>query len=259
MGYATKLVFYIIPLILLIVVVFIFFGQGGAWEDLKDVISDAKTVAPDLTFGENTLNASEIITPAHHAVKIKELVKIINETMLKKGNDNCFVKGPVFDDFRDGDERTSISFVRVSNTESKLVVRSGAGGKQIDTTLQDKFENLVPCVIGGSKEITTNFVARFFDKTSSNPGNYFMPVGAVTLSYKFGATTSDGNGISVADFPEEKNPINDEGDNMENNGWLFTPDGKNICFFPTNKAVNADDDGIDNDYFDNLQGVKICS
>ena len=38
-----------------------------------------------------------------------------------------------------------------------------------------------------------------------------------------------------------------------------TPDGKHICFFPTNDAVNADDDGIDNDFFDNLQNVKICS
>ena len=49
MGYATKLVFYIIPLILLMVVVTIFFGQSGVWEDLKGTILETKNVAPNIT------------------------------------------------------------------------------------------------------------------------------------------------------------------------------------------------------------------
>jgi hypothetical protein len=238
------------------VVVTIFFGQSGVWEDLKETILETKKVAPDLGFGDNELNSSQYLTPKKHRDKIEKLSKLINETMLKEGNTNCFVKGPVFEDLTDGDEKTSFSFVRMPGEKSKLVVHSGAGGKQIDTSMQYEFEGMVPCVIAGSEEITKNFVSRFFTNPSSNGGDYYRPVSAITFSYKEGITTDDGNGISVADFGED--PVNDEGDNMENNGWLFTPGGKQICFFPTNKATNADDDGIDNDFFDNPQ-VKLCS
>ena len=142
---------------------------------------------------------------------------------------------------------------------SKLVVHSGAAGKQVDTTLRYVFEDMVPCVIAGSDDITENFVEHFFDNGDLREP-YHMPVSAVTFSYKFGKDTSGGNGISVQQFGEE--PVNDEGDNMENNGWLFTPDGKQICFFPTNYNINADDDGIEHDFFDNLESnpnVRLCS
>ncbi|MBT4434061.1 hypothetical protein HOD05_02470, partial [Candidatus Woesearchaeota archaeon] len=194
---------------------------------------------------------------------IEELSKLINETMLKEGNTNCFVKGPVFDDLTDGDEKTSFSFVKMRNYQgkekSKLVVHSGAGGKQIDTTLQYEFEGMVPCVVAGSEEITKNFVSMFF-KDGPEYQLYSRPVGSITFSYKEGAWIDDENGITVADFGEK--PINNQGDNMNNNGWMFTPDGKNICFFPTNIYFEADEHGIKDNFFRNptqYAKVKLCS
>src|SRR3989338_8345048 len=48
MGIATRIILYILPLLLLVVVGLVFFGQGGAWEDLKDAVFGASKLLPEL-------------------------------------------------------------------------------------------------------------------------------------------------------------------------------------------------------------------
>ncbi len=87
---------------------------------------------------------------------------------------------------------------------------------------------------------------------------YYTPVNNIKIYYRsvgfVNGVDLSGNKIIVHDFGNEgEHPVNDEGDNLEDGGFLFKGRNNEICFFPTIKGggttAEATEDGIDNDWF----------
>ncbi len=240
MGAATRIIFYLIPLVFLIIVTVIFFGQKGAWEDLKDAVLSAKEIFPEVKVGLEEQKA-DVSIPALHQEQIGKLLETI-KSMLGPGKENCFANYGGFTDL--GEKGTSLT-LELKGDKTILTVRGGAGGKQIITDLYQEFSAVVPCAIAGPGDVSERFFNYFIKGEEKLLYPYYHPVNSLAIFY--GARGGDGNRISVGDF--DSDTVNDEADNLEDNGWLFTPDGQHICFFPTNKISNFDDDGIANEWF----------
>ena len=128
------------------------------------------------------------------------------------------------------------------------------------TDLRFEFPGMKPCVIAGHSTVTKNFYDRFISEGAEKIP-YFRPVNSMTIAFEEGTTINDGNVIRVSEF--DADTVNDENDNLEDGGYIFTPDGIHFCFFPTNYAYNYDKDGMDNDYFtsggtNSIQKIKTC-
>ncbi|MDO8510840.1 MAG: hypothetical protein Q7S55_01615 [Nanoarchaeota archaeon] len=240
MGTASKVFMFLIPLVVLIVVLAILFRpEEGLFDKAKGLILGAKDVLPKISVGLEEQKAEVTIPDAH-----REEIILLGDTikgMLKLGNKNCFSNAGTMSDLGEGG--TSLEF-DLRGDKTLLTVSGGAGGKQTIADLAAEFPGLKPCVIAGEGGISKNFFTHFIDeKELYYP--YFKEASSLTIWY--GTSGADGNRISVGGF--DSGTVNDENDNFENEGWLFTPDGQHVCFFPTNKVANYDDDGIDNDYF----------
>ena len=246
MGAATRIVFYIIPLVLLIVVVVILFGESGAWEDLKDAvlgtIAFSEKVLPTVKVGLEEQKA-DVSIPDVHKKEIEKLSAAM-KSMLGKGKENCFADYGKLSDL--GEKGTSLTF-ESKGDKTVLTVRGGAGGKQIITDLYQEFSGMNPCVIAGTFGESRNFFDYFINDKEKLIHPYYRAVSSVTIFYS--TQGFNGNRISSADAQL----IN----KLEDNGWLFTPDGQNVCFFPTNDVSDFDNGGIDNDYFTEEQENSI--
>lgn len=231
---------FLIPLVILFVVLAILFRpEEGLFDKVKGLILGAKEVLPKVSVGLEEQKADVTIPDAHR----EEIMRLGNTVkgMIKSGNENCFANAGSLSDLGEGG--TSLEF-DLRGEKTLLTVSGGAGGKQTIADLATEFPGMKPCVIAGKGGISKNFFTHFIGgKELYYP--YFKEVNSLTIWY--GTSGADGNRVSVEE--SEPDTVNDENDNFENEGWLFTPDGQHICFFPTNKVANYDDDGIDNDYF----------
>ena len=149
--------------------------------------------------------------------------------MLGKGKENCFVQYTTFSDLEE--KGTSLQF-KSEGDKTFLTVYAGAGGKQVITDLSGEIPDMKLCVIAGVGGVAEHFFSHFLQGKQELIYPYYQPVASFSISNK---------GISVPEL--------DVDNSLEDNGWLFTPDGKNICFFPTNAVSDYDGSGIDNDYF----------
>ena len=277
MGTASKVFMFLIPLVILIVVLAILFRpEEGLFEKAKGLILGAKDVLdflPKVSVGLEEQKA-EVTIPDAHREQIMRLGNTI-KGMVKPGNENCFANAGTMSDLGEGG--TSLKF-DLRGDKTLLTVSGGAGGKQTITDLATEFQGMKPCVIAGKGGVSENFFKNFIEQRTSSdqfvgtggggPASsgeegasagssltteggmglrwpYFKEASSLTIRY--GTSGYNGNRISVGSF--DADTVNDESDNFENEGWLFTPDGQHICFFPTNKVPNYDDDGIDNNYF----------
>ncbi len=246
MGSSTRIVFYIITLVLLFVVVVILFGQSGAWEDLKEAvlgtIEFSEKVLPTVKVGLEEQKA-DVSIPDVHQKEIEKL-RAAMQGMLGKGKENCFANYGKLPDL--GEQGTSLT-LELKDDKTTLTVRGGAGGKQIITGLYQEFSGMKPCVIAGTFGESKNFFDYFINGKEKLIHPYYRAVNSVTIFYS--TQGFNGNRISAADA----NVVN----KLEDDGWLFTPDGQNVCFFPTNDVSDFDDGGIDNDYFTEEQENSI--
>ncbi len=252
MGIATKIVFYALPIILLIVVLVIFFGEAGAWEELKDNVMTVKEYLPDIGFGLEEVTAGEAEIPPEQKEALLGLNTSINSL---RGKANCTVKYKSFPDLGE-----TLFEIKLKGENSVLTTVGGPGGKWKITDLRFEFPGMRPCVIAGHSSITENFYNHFLQRERAIIP-YFRPVNSIKIAFEEGITRYDGNVIRVSDFDQDI--VNDEGDNLEDGGYIFTPDGVHFCFFPTNKINNHDKDGMDNDYFtsggsNSIQKIPTC-
>ncbi len=230
MGIATKIFLYVIPLVFLIVVLALLFGgPGSLFDKVKNVILSAKDFLPSFSLGLQEQKA-EVSIPDEHRAEIASLKKTISSM---QGKENCFANYTMFSDL--GDKGTSLTF-ELKGDKTLLTAYSGSGGKQVITDLSGEVAGMKPCVIAGPGGVSKNFFTHFIDG-GELLYPYFSPINSVKI---FGSSSSY-NGISM--------PETNLQSNLEDGGWLFTPDGEHICFFPTNLVSNHDDNGIDNDYF----------
>lgn len=244
MATVSRIISYIIPLVLLVLVGVIFLSESGAWGDLKEAVLSAGDVLevflPKFSIGLEEQKA-EVSIPDEHQQSIVKLTETIS-SMLGQGKENCFANYGSFPDFGEGG--TSLAF-ESKGDYTAMTVRGGAGGKQIITGLYKEIPAMKPCVIAGTFEESKKFFEHFI-AGGKLEYPYYRAVNSMTIYYSTGGIGGiSGNHIYVADFGEE--PVNDEGDNLEDGGWLFTPDGEHICFFPTDKLdlfSETSDDGI---------------
>lgn len=236
MGVISKIVLGLtLPIVLLLVVLAIFFiGEEGAWEELKDLVLGAKEVLPEVGFGLEELTTEEAGIPTEQSEAILSLAKAIKRLMDGK---DCFANFGVLPEL--GEKGTTIRLDLVGD-KTILSVLGGAGGKQVVTDLRFEFPGMKPCVIAGSEAVTERFYNHFIGgKQKLFP--YYQAVNSIVVF-------NDGdNVIRVKEFGDKA--VNDEGNNFENNGYIFTPDGVHICLFPTNYYRNNDEDGIANEWF----------
>ncbi|MBI2581641.1 hypothetical protein HYV87_00745 [Candidatus Woesearchaeota archaeon] len=228
MSIATRIIFYVIPLLLLVVVSLVFFGQSGAWEDLKDAVLGASKLLPEVKVGLEEQKA-EVSIPDTHRESVGRIENTINN-MLGSGKENCFAKYGKLSEL--GEAGTSLTF-ELKGDKTSLTVRGGSGGKQIITDLYAEFTKMKPCVIAGPGRITENFRNYFLLAEEPLLHPYYHPVSSLTFFYSTSGVNE--NSISVP----ELGLVND----LNDNGYLFTPDGEHICFFPTND-FGDDDEGL---------------
>ncbi|MEK6809374.1 MAG: hypothetical protein AABY40_01750 [Nanoarchaeota archaeon] len=220
---------FLIPLVVLVVVLAILFRpEEGLFDKVKGLILGAKDILPTVSVGLEEQKA-EVTVPDIHEAEILELGNTL-QGMLGSGKENCFANYGGVSEI--GEAATSLRF-ELRGDKTLLTVYGGAGGKQVITKLSVDFPGMKPCVIAGAGGVSENFFKHFIEgEKLTYP--YFSPVNSLAL-------LSSSNDINIPDI----NLVND----LEENGWLFTPDGKHICFFPTNTVADYDDEGIDNDYF----------
>jgi hypothetical protein len=236
----NKIISYAISMILLIIILMVFFAQSGMWEDLKDIISDAEEVIPDdikAGIGLEGISA-EIALPEDKRSEILVLVDTI-ESMI--GKEECFLDGVDFSDLGD----VSLELEKVGDNMT-IMIMGGAGGKQIITDFKFEIEGVQPCVIAGIRDTSENFKNYYlFDEEKTEP--LFQPVNKIMIKYS--TDGFNGNRMFVPELGEDV--VNDQTNNMLNGGWLFTPDGKNICFFPTRGVTSplSPEDGLYDNFF----------
>ncbi|HLD40238.1 MAG TPA: hypothetical protein VJB13_03785 [Candidatus Nanoarchaeia archaeon] len=232
----TELVKYFVAIIFGILVImglFVFGGEGMVGK-VKEAILGLKDFLPKFSFGLEEQKA-EVSIPDEHRAEIVKLKQTIN-SMLGQGKENCFAQYTAFSDL--GEKGTSLQF-KVEGDKTLLTVYAGAGGKQIMTDLSGEISGMKPCVVAGTSRVSEHFFKHFLQGKQDLIYPYYQPVTSLTIFY----TTSGNNGnrISVPDLDLENH--------FDDNGWLFTPDGEKVCFFPTNLVSDYDESGIDNDYF----------
>ncbi len=202
----TRLITYLVPLIILITIGFIYFGgEKSLFVELKSVVSKLPTVK----FGVETQQAGALVVPEATQKKVDQITRKIN--LLKGKGPNCISS---YANIGLGDlGAVSLEFNKFNSTDSNLVVRGGEQGRHEIQRI--KLENTLPCVIAGIQE-TKNFYDYFLAETKLPiTDKYFKEVNALVI---FGGKISfEGKTYDLKD-----------------GGWFFTPDGRNMCFFPTN-------------------------
>ena len=230
----TEVFMIIVSLVFMFVVLAISYGglEGeGLAGKTEAAILGAKNMVKDLlptySFGLEEQKA-EVTVPDVHRAEVFRLRQTISG-MLGAGKENCFANYGGLSEIGDG--QTSLAFAE-QEEKTVLTVSSGAGGKQIIADLSTEFPGMKPCVIAGTGRESENFFKHFLeDEDRIHP--YFSSVTSLELV--------SSASIIVPDL--------DLDTDLDDKGWLFTPDGEHICFFPTNVISDYAESGIDNNYF----------
>lgn len=233
MGVASKIFLYLVPLVLLIVISAILFGGEGLFTKVKEAVLSAKDYLPSFSLGLEEQKADVSIPDVHRAeiIKLRETIA----GMIGAGKENCFANYGALSEL--GEAGTSFVF-NLENGKTFLTVFGGAGGKQVITDLSGEVQGMKPCVIAGPSGESEHFFKHFMQgQELIYP--YFSQVNSLSISYNTQAVNE--NTVAAPEL-ELENDLDDQ-------GWLFTPDGEQICFFPTNDVSDYGDEGIDNDYF----------
>src|SRR3989344_3480008 len=239
MGVVSKVFFILVPLVFVLLVLTILFinDGGGLLGEVKEAILGAKDVLPKVSVGLEEQKA-EVTIPDEHREQILNLQKAIVLMLSGKARgvprENCFADYGGFSAL--GEEGgTSLTF-ESRGDKAVMKVFAGSGGKQTIDDLSAEFPGMKPCVIAGEGAVSEHFFKHFI-KEEQLIYHYFSPVNSLRIS----GTDSDTNGINIPEL--------DLQNDLEDGGWLFTPDGEHICFFPTNLVSDYDDTGIDNNFF----------
>ncbi len=238
MGVANKIFLYIVPLVILIIILLILFGGKGLFGETKEAILGAKELLPDVSVGLEEQKA-EVTIPDEHREQILNLQKAITLMLSGKARgmprENCFADYDGISALKE--EGTSLTF-ELRGDKTVMTVFAGSGGKQKINGLSAEFPKMKPCAIAGKGDVSERFFKHFIEgEQLLYP--YYTPINSLRI---FGGGF-DYNGIAMPELELQSN--------LEDGGWLFTPDGEHICFFPTNFGVfgNTGKSGIGNEWF----------
>lgn len=227
----NKLVYYLIPLIVLVLIVMWQFGPEGLFDDMKDAVKGIVEMTPEI--GAEEIEAAEVQLSEDQLDSINSLEQVIT-LMLSSENNNCFQR---YEQFPSLEENNVLIEFDYADGETTLIVKKGEEHRLIDEVVEIK--EMVPCVIAGEsggEDISENFYYTFLDKDLSRvKGPVYFSVDSISMAF------------DTSGFDENRIDFGDGFVDFEDEGWLFTPDNKHICFFPTVDGDN-DEDGLNDDY-----------
>ena len=207
MSFAEKLIFWIIPLIFLVIIVIAFFGSGSLMEEVKSATNKIVEKISLIKIGAQTTTAGKLTLPSNQQTVIDNL-KATMERM--KGQQDCFYNFGVLPNL--GEKGTSIVIVKINEEKSTMTINGGEEGLQEIVTYD--LEGIQPCVVNGD-------ISGLDFKSKVNA------VAQMVIAYDAPWTSSNQNRINYGTGFKDFN----------SQGWLYTPDGKLICFFPTADGV----------------------
>ena len=190
------------------------------------------------------VSAGAASIPETHRLEILKLQETI-KTMLAS-NGRCFASYGGFSELGEEGGTSLIMEYDGNAGTTSFSVYGSAGGKQLvtDPNLHFSVENMAPCVIAGSSEVTSNFEQSFLNEKSWEEKikiieeEHYNPVNSITIRHDDGGY----GGLS-----ENRIDFGTGFKDFEDAGYLYTPDNKHICFFPTVDG-GSDADGLDDDY-----------
>lgn len=204
------------------------------------------------SFLGESLPEEEIVeagTPVELPAEQKEslaTLKAALENMITSSKSQCFLRYTPFSDLG----MTTFEFTYDPlEDKTAVIVRQG---RQFIPSDFFSIEGMKPCVIAG-EQVVDNFERGFVDSIPLAP-NHFFPVNSLTISYS--EDRFNGNILRAGGLPE--GVVNDESNNFQNNGLLYTPDNRHICFFPTVYGA-SDADGLNDDFFDPTLSTSFVS
>jgi len=245
----NKLVYYIIPLVVLVLIIIWQFGPNGLMEGVKTAV---KGVISKVSFGAKTTLASKLILPTEHETAIRNLVSIMGK-MRDSSSTNCYmnykVKGYGHSGMPDLGGTTG-TIITLSENKIDLSY-NGQVPDSLTKELNPQMKGIKLCVISG-KEVSDNFYTNFLNTETASSQNcvsygkcyspYYTSVKKIILS----GTES----ISYDSYSNLE---------LEDGGWLYKNDLGEICFFPTQDMFNGDE-GLNDDFVfggGNSQGESI--
>lgn len=249
-----KLAMYLIPLVVLVILVMAYYSDEGMFGKLKSGTDDVEKYLPNIDFGAEEVEAIKPTIPKAHQKAVDSLVSTMKE-MRDSKNKNCFANYGSLPDL--GEQGTSLRFTSDSD-KVLLTITGGAGG--IQEVGIEEIEGIKLCVIAGTKIVADNFVESFIndkewdEKKKGIKENHFQEVSEIRI-YNLARLSSKISGVTynVIKVPEFGTKAVNDIDNFEDGGYLYTPDNKHICFFPTSYFSN-DEDGLNDDIFKITQG-----
>lgn len=231
---AKKLAYYLIPLVVLVLLLLWQFGPSGLFEGMKKAVKGIVSLAPTIGAEEAAVEKTQLNKGQEESiVSLEQTIK----AMLGSSKKNCFRQYKQFPSLKENNVLLDFTY---SEDKTTIVVRKGEEYRLVDKITE--IPNMVPCVIAGKsdegREISENFYYTFLQPGRGEvKGAVYSPVARVFIAFDtrwFGFNENRINfGTGYKDF--------------EDNGWLFTPDNKHICFFPTVDG-NNDEDGLNDDY-----------
>lgn len=229
---AKKLAYYLIPLIVLVLLLLWQFGPSGLFEGMKKAVKGIMAIMPEI--GAEEVEAEEIPLNKGQLESIASLEQTI-KAMLGSSKTNCFKQYIRLPSLEENNVRIVFQH---SGDKTIMVVKKGDGSSLMHKITE--IPGMKPCVIAGEsaggREISENFYFTFLQPGRGEvEGAVYSPKAGVEIAYDTRGSNENriNFGTGFKDF--------------EDNGWLFTPDGKHICFFPTVDGDN-DEDGLNDDY-----------
>ncbi len=223
-------------IIAIIVMVIMIVGPGKVFDKIKETAKDT-TKYVDVGAKEELGSKPEI--PEEHQKALKKLIQTM-EDMRDGVDNNCFANYDLGTGNHGlpllGEKGTSIVLTYNPKTDSTEVdVLGGKEGVQELSQYHQELKGIKPCVIAGQytgqNYIADNFYYTFLGPNVGkvNGANYF-PMDKLTMAYDNPGVASKGNVFLGNNYLDGKS------NNMYDDGFLFTPDNKHICFFPTFKG-----------------------
>lgn len=227
-----KVIYYLIPLVFLVLFVMWQYGPEGLFDDMKDAVKGIVEMPQEI--GAEDVEVEEIQLSEGQLNAIDGLEQTI-KSMLGSETNDCFQQ---YNKFPSLEENNVLLEFEYSGGETTLVVKKGEEHRLIDEVIE--IREMVPCVIAGENEegvISENFYYTFLDEDLDNvKGSVYSSVDNVKIAF------------DTAGFNENRIDFGVGFRDFEDEGWLFTPDNKHICFFPTVDGSN-DEDGLNDDWF----------
>ena len=238
MGALTKLIFYLIPVVVLILLIVIFYSPGtGAFERLKNIASGAEKYVPNVSIGAEEMEAQQPSIPENQRQAIVSFKEALERTAASS-QVNCFTKFNGFPPL--GEEGASLVIIPIPS-EKVMSVRV-TGVKQTITDLNFEVQGIAPCVVGGGTEYTEKFYRNYLYPSLTAEDSFepiYNDVPRIIIQW-------DGGGLleSAANRIQYDNTGFHD---FKGHRWLYKPDAGHICFFPTDSSTSAL--GLDDEFF----------